>query len=530
MFKKPLYIIIFSIVIFITLFIFSYNTSTLVKSAPASHVVISEIQVGGSTSTDEFVELYNPTGSSQDLSGWKIMKKTASGTEDLLIITITSGSIDPHGYFLAAHSTAYDGGVTADVTYGEDETVSANNTILLYDETDSLVDKVGMGSAGDFEGTGTASSPANDRSIERKAYSTSTKASMEAGGEDEFAGNGEDTDDNDVDFIYRTLSDPQGNSSSAESPTESPTETTTPTEEISPTPTEEVSPTPTTSPAPSEVNVVISEIQLAGTTSKDEFIELYNPDSEAVDLEGFRLTRKTSTGTESNLVSSMTGSIATHGYLLITNPDYDGTVAADLNYSATTNSVSDDNTVILYSDAGVTVVDKVGLGSATDVETAAFPENPTADASIERKALETSTVTSMSPGGADEFAGNGYDSDNNSTDFILRDAADPQNSGSGSEPSQTTPTPTATQAITPTPSVSPTPTESLTPTPSETETPTPTESPTPTPTESPTPSPQQQGMVIGVIGFPGNQIVCRLNYKIVRVGFLLMVFPYVSCN
>jgi hypothetical protein len=40
----------------------------------------------------------------------------------------------------------------------------------------------------------------------------------------------------------------------------------------------------------------------------------------------------------------------------------------------------------------------------------------------------------MIAGGADEFLGNGYDSDNNLNDFILRDIPEPQNSGSEKEP------------------------------------------------------------------------------------------------
>ena len=169
----------------------------------ADHVVISEVQVGGGTSLDEFVELYNPTNAPIDLTGWKIMKRTAAGTENSLVVTLPSASIPANGYLLIAH-TSYDGLVSADVSYSEDSTVSANNTVYLFDSVDSLIDKVGMGTAGDVEGTDTASSPANDRSIERKANSLSTKASMEAGGADEFLGNGEDTDDNDLDFILRT--------------------------------------------------------------------------------------------------------------------------------------------------------------------------------------------------------------------------------------------------------------------------------------------------------------------------------------
>jgi len=50
------------------------------QSSTASHVVISEVQVGGTLVDDEFVELYNPTNSAISLSGWRLRRKTSTGT------------------------------------------------------------------------------------------------------------------------------------------------------------------------------------------------------------------------------------------------------------------------------------------------------------------------------------------------------------------------------------------------------------------------------------------------------------------
>jgi hypothetical protein len=123
-------------------------------------------------------------------------------------------------------------------------------------------------------------------------------------------------------------------------------------------------------------HVVISEVQVGGATAKDEFVELYNPTDTAVDLSGWRLTRKPASGaSEPNIVSSISGTIAPYGYFLIAHPDYDGAVSYDLVYSAVSGGIAADNTVTLYSDAGVTVVDKVGMGSAGDFETAT-KDNP----------------------------------------------------------------------------------------------------------------------------------------------------------
>lgn len=248
-------------------------------------------------------------------------------------------------------------------------------------------------------------------------------------------------------------------------------------------------------------HIVISEVQLAGGSVTDEFVELYNPTTQPVSLANWRLTKKTSTGSQTNLVANVSGTIASHGFFLVAHPNYDGSPSADLLYSASSSSIAADNTVLLYSDAGVTLVDKVGFGSAADVETSGFSTNPSAHGSIERKASSGSTSLSLASGGIDEFAGNGEDTENNASDFVLQSVAHPQNSQSAIEPvivptatPTLTPTPTATPTPTPTPTPEPTFTPTPTPEPTATSTPTPLPTPTPTaePTATPTPSPTPQ--------------------------------------
>lgn len=255
-------------------------------------------------------------------------------------------------------------------------------------------------------------------------------------------------------------------------------------------------------------HVVISEIEIGVTSvANNEFVELYNPTNSSIDITGWKLTRKTDTGTESTLVASMSGTIAAHSFKLIGSPEYDGTPSADLVYS-TAQHLAADNSVILYASDGTTVIDKVGMGDATDKESSTAA-SPASSDSIERKASSTSTIASMIIGGIDELMGNGEDTDNNANDFIVRAIPQPQNSSSAAEPATTTPTltPTGSVTVTPTntntptptntgtptstPSASPTNTVTATVTPTKTSTPTstPTNSPTMTPTHTPTSTP-----------------------------------------
>ncbi|MBX3000919.1 MAG: lamin tail domain-containing protein [Caldilineaceae bacterium] len=182
-------------------------------------------------------------------------------------------------------------------------------------------------------------------------------------------------------------------------------------------------------------HVVISEVRHDGTGS-NEFVELYNPTDTPVVMSGWRLRRKNSAGTEENLVVTLNGTIPAYGYFLIGHgTGYTGTVALDVAYSAPSNALTNNFTVLLYSDAGVTLVDKVGYGTAADFEGSQAP-NPSATASIERKAFYFSTAVDMGAGHA--TLGNGYDSNNNSNDFVLRTTPNPQNSSSLPEPCCTT--------------------------------------------------------------------------------------------
>lgn len=276
-------------------------------------------------------------------------------------------------------------------------------------------------------------------------------------------------------------------------------------------------------------NIVISELEVFGATANDEFVELYNPTANDILLTGWRLTRKTSTGAESNLVSSLSGTIKSHGYYLITpQTGYIGSPSADKAYSVANSVLAANNTVLLYSDAGITLIDKIGIGTALDKEGEAIA-NPLNGSSIERKADSASTVDSMTSG-IDVLMGNGEDTGSNQNDFVARLIPQPQNSQANLEPVEASPSPTepepsATETITPTPTAIYIPTSEPTPSMSPTPTTTPNETPSPTPIQSgPTPTKPQ------LPAFPKMTLSCTTKTVSLRFMSLIMEFQYPFCT
>ena len=327
-------------------------------------ILISEVQAAGATDDkQEFIELYNPSNQEVDLTDWYLQRKTSGGASWSTYVSgnLFSGkTIAANGYFLIARTGYYVG--LADV-YTENP-ITSDNSFVLKNPNGDISDKLGYGNASDPENVAT-SNPAQGQSIGRKVVSDSEQ----------------DSDNNYLDFEV-DFSTPKAKNIKYVTPFSPPTD-------------------------PVLKNILISEVQTAGVTAKDEFIELYNPNSVNVDLTGFELKKKTSGGAESVLVSSASfvGTISANGYFLVApqnnddgSKNYTGVAIPNLYYSGKDYSVASNNTILLYNKTGV-LSDKVGFGSAVDFEKRAA-ENPSAGQSIGRKSGE-------------------QDADDNSADFEL---------------------------------------------------------------------------------------------------------------
>lgn len=188
-----------------------------------------------------------------------------------------------------------------------------------------------------------------------------------------------------------------------------------------------------TGASPVADHLVISEIEV----TPDQFLEIYNPTSSDISLNGWQVVRRSAGGsTVTTLITfSSNHTVKAHSYFLFGSLGYAGTVTADA-IGTDSYSTSTDGSLQL-KDATGAIVDAVGMGTITDTTAGVFETQttvrPASGQSIERKANLASTASTMQ-GGVDDTAGNGLDTNNNNNDFITRTTPGPQNSLSLPEP------------------------------------------------------------------------------------------------
>lgn len=111
-----------------------------------TRILISEIMAGiDGNSSYEFVELFNPTANSIDLTGWSVKKKSSSGSESTLVSAsrFEGKTISANKYFLLANEGGYDGQISADVFWPKSYALAyADNTIVIYNSNNELVESV----------------------------------------------------------------------------------------------------------------------------------------------------------------------------------------------------------------------------------------------------------------------------------------------------------------------------------------------------------------------------------------------------
>lgn len=272
------------------------RTSTITNTPTtfATNIVISEFRFRGSEgASDEFVELFNPTGAPINLNGWKLRGSNNAGSVSDRYTFTTDVILAPGRHYLLANVSSIDG-VTADATYSTGITADGGVAITLSNNT--IIDQVGLSAGSAFkEGTPLASLTTDaDRGYDRKAGT---------------GGICLDSGNNFFDFFLRSPSDPQ-NFSSPVTICGNPTPTPPPN-----TPTPRSTATRTPVPGPPPELVAINEFvprpghdwnNDGAVNTGDEYIEIINHGTVSVNLSGYSLDDEVNVGSSPYSLPSIT--------------------------------------------------------------------------------------------------------------------------------------------------------------------------------------------------------------------------------
>jgi len=218
----------YKIFCFLVIFLTTFSVAI---AGVVDHLVISEVQtdsIDGSGGTkNDFIEIYNPTGSAIDLvaGGFRVERWTSGGTKSIVLRFGDTGdasfpggsSVSAYGFYLIVDSDADDAAlkssadalVSRTFALSNDGAVALGTAAMSDGPTDSdVVDFIGWGENSFFEGSVFSANPVGGSSLERKSGET----------HDVARGNGQDSNNNSTDFFIQTSPNPQNTESSPENP------------------------------------------------------------------------------------------------------------------------------------------------------------------------------------------------------------------------------------------------------------------------------------------------------------------------
>ncbi|VYT91198.1 DUF5011 domain-containing protein [Clostridium tertium] len=151
-----------------------------VKAEVATYIVISEVYGGGGNSgatyKNDFIELYNPTNTDIDISGWKVQYASKSGSFEDKLNTELSGVIKANGYFLIQEAKGNSGNTDLPIAdaIGSIAMSGTDCKVRIIDNNGTVIDLVGIGVANESEGNKTAKGMSATNSVQRKDNDGST--------------------------------------------------------------------------------------------------------------------------------------------------------------------------------------------------------------------------------------------------------------------------------------------------------------------------------------------------------------------
>jgi outer membrane biosynthesis protein TonB len=475
---------------------------------PPSTLVLSEVQTGGASASDEFVEIANQGPASVDLIGLELVYATSSGSTVTRKATWAASTIVTPGKRLLVGNTAGSYGAIADSVYSGGFAATGGALALRIVGGD-VVDAVAWGDATNaFVETTAALAPASGSSLERLP-----------GG---ALGNAIDTNDNAADWFESATPGPQGaaappvpdpGTQPTPGPTATPTSTAEPTPTTAPTPTPEPTATPSVTPAPTPAPTPSPTPEPTPTTTPARTaisITRSMPDGASATIAGVLTTDLGALEAgRTAFVQDTTGGIALYLDAIVANSIPAGTTivvrgTVDDRFAQRTLRVAEAELVVTGS-AALPMAPSTATGAAGEVAEGARIEVQ-GSVTSGPDALTDGTAVTVDDGSGEvrvivtPAALAGRDLAVGSTVSATGPLGQRDSSGTGVEGYRLYVTTASDLVVAPRPTPSPTPEPTPTPvaTPSPTSGPTPSATPSsiPTPTVEPSPSPSPVGMSI----------------------------------
>jgi len=339
-------------------------------------ILINEIQIKGESASHDFIEIYNPSDETIDMSSWQFKKRSQNGTEDSIRKFPKETFISARSFFLWASSKDenYPSTINADIF--STAYLTENNSIALFDNYQNVIDKLAWGTGLQdpfFEKSPFYQNPKAFQSIERISKSVDNNDNLS-----DFKIQNCPSPKENVISCYSYVSGGSSGSGGGSIADEENSE-----EDLE------------------EDKILIAEVQISPISER--FIELYNPNNEEIDLSGWYIQRKTETGKSY--------------YSLVSSPNFEGKTIKGLDYfliAKTTAPFADkadilldftltSGNTILLKNPNRSIIDMLGWGYAQEFEGFAALE-PDSNQSIGRKWIN------------DTY----QDTDNNFTDFEIQ--------------------------------------------------------------------------------------------------------------